>query len=97
MFRAVEWLAGVDEGVHFYTHSVDVEVGDVEDLELGHDGLGVGAGADVANESDEALLCFDQWLEVGFAGVVGAPDGDVADEVGADEGAIELGHDGEWE
>ena len=40
VLRAVEWLAGVDERVHFNTYPVDVEAGDVEDLELGHDGFG---------------------------------------------------------
>ena len=78
-------------------HSEDVEVGDVEDLKLRHDGVGVGAGGDVADEADDALLCFDQWLEVGFSGIAGSPDGDVADEVGVDEGAIEICHSGEWE
>jgi hypothetical protein len=83
--------------VHFYTHSVDVEVGDVEDLELGHDGFGVSARADFADESDQALLCFDQWLEIGFAGVTGAPDADVSDKMGEDVGVVELNHGVEWE
>ena len=31
--------------------------------------LGVGAGANPADKADDALLCFDQWLEVGFSRV----------------------------
>lgn len=52
VLRAVERLAGVDEWVHFNTHPVDVEAGDVEDLQLDHDGFGVGARTDIADESD---------------------------------------------
>ena len=75
VFWTVEGLVGgVDERMHFCTHSEGVEVGDAEDLELGHDGFGVGAGGDSADEADDALLCFDQWLEVGFPGIAGPPD-----------------------
>jgi hypothetical protein len=55
--------------MHLCAHAVDVEASDIEDLELGHDGLGVSAGADSADKANDALLCFDQWLEVGFAGI----------------------------
>ena len=92
VFWAVELLFGVDEWVHFCAYSEDVEVGDVEDMELGHDGLGVTAGWCIADEADYFLLCFDEWLKVGFAGIVRSPDGDVADEVGVDVGVVELCH-----
>ena len=65
--------------MHLCTYSEGVEVGDVEDVELGHDGLGVGAGGGFADEADDALLCFDQWLEVGFSGIARTPDGDIED------------------
>ena len=90
VFRAVERLAGVDQWVHFYTHSVDVEAGDVEYLKLGHDGFGVRAGGDIADEADEVLLCCDQWLEVGFAGDVRPPDADIANEMWEGVGVVEL-------
>jgi hypothetical protein len=83
--------------VHFCTHSEDIEVGDVEDLELCHDGFGVAAGWYSADKADDSLLGFDEWLEVGFVRVAGSPDGDVADEVRVDEGIIELCHGFQWE
>ena len=48
-------------------------------------------GASV-DESDDFLLHFDQWLDVGCLGVGSSPDGDVADEVGVDVGVVELLH-----
>ena len=44
MLWALEGLLGIDEWVHLCTYSERVEVGDVEDLQLGHDGFGVVAG-----------------------------------------------------
>ena len=41
-------------------------------------------GGFVCYESDDLLLCSDEWLEVGALGVGGAPDGDVSDEVWVD-------------
>ena len=38
----------------------------------------------VCYESDDLLLCSDEWLKVGVLGVGGAPDGDVSDEVWVD-------------
>ena len=78
--------------MHFCGGSEDVEVWDIEDLESGHDGSGVGAWGYVADEADDFLLCLDEWLEVGFFGVAGAPDGNVAYEMGVDVAVVLLFH-----
>ncbi len=78
--------------MHLCSSSEDVEVRDIEDLEAGHDGSGVAARGYVADEADNLLLCFDEWLEVSFLGIAGAPDGNVADEMGKDVGVVELLH-----
>ena len=51
VFWSVQLFLGVDEWVHFYTHS--------EDAEFFHDGFGVCSGWYVLDESDDFLLCFD--------------------------------------
>ena len=48
--------------MHLCTYSQGVEVSDVEDLELLHDGLGVGARGSFVDEAYDAFLCLDQWL-----------------------------------
>ena len=50
-----------------------------------------------ADEADDSFLGFDEWLEVSFLGVSGAPDGYVADEVGVDQGVVQGCHGREWE
>lgn len=93
MFWSVELLfGGVDEWVHLCSGPEDVEVWDIEDLEAGHHGLCVAAWGCVVDEADDFLLCFDEWLEVSFLGIAGAPDGNVADEMGKDVGVVELLH-----
>ena len=41
-----------------------VEVGDVEDLMLVHERLGVGSWWSVHDDSDDLFLDFDDWVEV---------------------------------
>ena len=48
---SVQLFAGVDELVELHASSVDVEVGDVQDLELIHDWFGVGAWWEVLDEA----------------------------------------------
>ena len=96
MFWAVQLFLGVDERLHLCAYSECVEVSDVEDLELGHDGLGVAARGYSADEADDSFLGFDEWLEVSFLGVSGAPDGYVADEMGVDQGVVQGCHGREW-
>lgn len=55
------------------------------------------AGGKVLDEPDGSLLRFDEWLDVGFTGVVCSPDADITDEVGVDVAVVELGHGFEWE
>ena len=48
-----------------------VEVGDVEDLMLVHEGLGVGSWWSVHDDSDDLFLNFDDWVEVRHERCVG--------------------------
>ena len=61
---SVEWFGEVDEGMCFCRYSECVEVGDVEDAELCHEGLCVCSGWHVFDESDDLLLCSDEGLYV---------------------------------
>ena len=69
VFWSVEVSSSVDEGMCFCACSEGVEVGDVEDFEFCHEGLGVGSGWQVFNESDDLFLGSDERLDVGFPGV----------------------------
>ncbi len=51
----------------------------------------------VGNESDDFLLGSEERLEVGFAVVIRAPDGDAGDEVRIDVGVVLFFHGGDWE
>ena len=90
--RACE-LAGVPPippntlGRHFFGTMVIEDGGDIAGLgPYQNPSLGMGtkrlglAGWHVLQKSDDLLLCFDEWLDVSLAALVGAPDGDVADE-----------------
>ena len=39
------------------------------------------AGGFVCNESDDSFVHSNQWLDVGFCGVICTPDADVEDEM----------------
>jgi len=69
-----------------------VEVGDVEDLVLVHEGLCVGSWWSVHDDSDDFLLHFDDWVKVCFGRVHRAPYGDAHDEVGEYVHVVELDH-----
>ena len=75
------------KGVHFCAYTVDVEVGDGEDVVFDHEGFGVRLRWAVQDDTYYFFLCFYEGLEVCFCGV-GAPYGDGVDEVGVDEGVV---------
>ena len=52
-----------------------------------------GAVCVVADDTDYLFLSSDEWLEVGLAWIVAAPDLDVADEVRVGVGVVEFLHD----
>jgi hypothetical protein len=67
VFWSVWLFFWVDERVYFGAESEGVEVVDVEDVELQHDGGGVCSGREVDEEPDDFLMDCVEWLEVGFA------------------------------
>ena len=92
MLWSVELFAWVHKRVELHADSVGVEVLDVQDFELCHEWFGVGPWREVLDEAYYTLLCSDQWSEVGAIGVVCAPDGDLANEVGEHLAVVELSH-----
>jgi hypothetical protein len=87
----------MNEWMQFGAYSEGVEVGEAEDLELGHERLCVRARGAFCKESDDFLLDSDEWLHVGFLWFVSSPDGDVADEMWVDVAVVELDHGFCWE
>ena len=71
----------VDMWVHLGTCTKDIEVGDVEDFEVFHEGLGVCSLGDVLDKSDDLFLGSDEWLDVFLVGVRCSPDGYCSNEV----------------
>ena len=72
----------VDMWVHLGACAEDVEVGDVEDFEVFHEGLGVCSWGDGLDESDDLFLGSDECLDVCLVGVCCSPDGFCSNEVG---------------
>lgn len=80
----------VDMWVHLGACAEDVEVGDVEDFEVFHEGLGVCSWGDVLDESDDLFLGSDEWLDVCLVGVCCSPDGYCSNEVGEDLAVVDV-------
>ena len=78
----------VDMWVHLGACAEDVEVGEVEDFVSDHEWICVCSWALIRDESDDFLLCSDEWLDVCFSWVAGSPDGDVPNEVWVDVGVV---------
>ena len=70
---SVEFFLGVFEFVYFYGGSVLVEVVDIEDFKLLHEGGCMCSGWYVAYQPNKFLLKCSEWLDVHFAAVCGAP------------------------
>lgn len=94
---AVERSLGVDKGVHLAAHTEDVEVVEVEELEVGHDGGCVREGVGVDEEANDLFVCANEGLEVVGIAFWGAPYGDGIDEMWIDMGVVELLHGLRWE
>ena len=62
VFWSVVLVCGVDEWVHFCAGSEYVEICHVEDVEFLHQWFGVCSGWLVLYDSDDLLLCPDEWL-----------------------------------
>lgn len=97
VFWSDDVIFRVNEGVHLDANPADVEAVDVENLELGHEGVCVCSRVPVCNQSDDLLVGSDEWLDVRFVALVCSPDGDVSDKVWVDVGVVELFHDVGWE
>jgi len=74
--------------VYLYGGSVLVEVVDIEDFKLLHEGGCMCSGWYVAYQPNKFLLKCSEWLDVRFAAVCGAPHSDVADEVWVGVGEV---------
>ena len=62
VFWSVVLVCGVDEWVHFCADSEDAEICHVEDVEFLHQWSGVCSRWEVHYDSDDLLLCSDEWL-----------------------------------
>ena len=62
VFWSVVLVCDVDEWMHFCADSEDVEICHVEDVELLHEWFGVCLRWLVHYDSDDLLLCSDEWL-----------------------------------
>ena len=62
MFWSVVVVRDVDEWMHLCADSKDVEICHVEDVELLHEWFGVCLWWLVHYDSDDLLLCSDEWL-----------------------------------
>ena len=67
-------LRWVDEGPDLCAYAQDVEACEAVESVFLHDWCCVCSWWFVCYESDDLLLCSDEWLEVGALGVGGAPD-----------------------
>jgi hypothetical protein len=63
----------VDVRVHLCADSEDIKVRDAKYIKLSHDGFCVRTGWYVPDESDQLLVCYNQWPEVSCASLVRAP------------------------
>jgi len=88
VFWSVTARFWVHEWMHEHAGAVDVEVIDVEDLELAHEWLGVGARREVKEEADDAFLGSDEGLDIMGLVLCCTPDQDFSDQVGEDLGVV---------
>ena len=92
VFRFVCFVCFVDKWVYSHTYTLDIYIIDIQKIVLGHQWFRMCLWRAIHYNSDYFLLHFQEWLEIVFVLLGRAPDGDGVDQMGEDEGVVELDH-----